>query len=142
MQLFFEHRWYMLVRPGRIHHCMRSIGVAQKALDTMLLRVTDPSRKTFGKFLYEHGKLICRKDVLRAKNCTIGTVVADIAKSRAEIESARLLVLSAALQIDKFKAKGALKEIGIAKVSFLFVSLRCGILTVFSSWCPPWPYKS
>jgi acyl-CoA dehydrogenase len=45
-----------------------------------------------------------------------GTVIADIAKSRAEIESARLLVLSAALQIDKYKAKGALKEIGIAKV--------------------------
>ncbi|KAI5120923.1 hypothetical protein M0805_002903 [Coniferiporia weirii] len=84
--------------PGRIHHCMRSIGVAQRALDTMIQRVTDPSRKTFGKYLYEHG-----------------TVVADIAKSRAEIESARLLVLSAALQIDKFKAKGALKEIGIAK---------------------------
>jgi len=84
--------------PGRIHHCMRSIGAAQKALDTMLQRVTDPAKKTFGKFLYEHG-----------------TVVADIAKSRAEIESARLLVLSAALQIDKYKAKGALKEIGIAK---------------------------
>jgi len=84
--------------PGRIHHCMRSIGAAQMALDAMLVRVTDPSRKTFGKYLYEHG-----------------TVVADIAKSRAEIEGARLLVLSAALQIDKFKAKGALKEIGIAK---------------------------
>ncbi|KAH9978065.1 acyl-CoA dehydrogenase [Lactifluus volemus] len=84
--------------PGRIHHCMRSIGAAQMALDTMIKRVTDPSRKTFGKFLYEHG-----------------TVVADIAKSRAEIESARLLVLSAALQIDKFKAKGAMKEIAIAK---------------------------
>ncbi|KAH6914837.1 acyl-CoA dehydrogenase [Coprinopsis sp. MPI-PUGE-AT-0042] len=84
--------------PGRIHHCMRSIGHAQRALDLMLQRVTDPGRKTFGKFLYEHG-----------------TVVADIAKSRAEIEGARLLVLSAALQIDKFKAKGALKEIGIAK---------------------------
>ncbi|PAV20683.1 hypothetical protein PNOK_0331000 [Pyrrhoderma noxium] len=84
--------------PGRIHHCMRSIGVAQKALDTLIHRVTDPSRKTFGKYLYEHG-----------------TVVSDIAKSRAEIEGARLLVLSAALQIDKFKAKGALKEIGIAK---------------------------
>ncbi|TFK43170.1 acyl-CoA dehydrogenase/oxidase [Crucibulum laeve] len=84
--------------PGRIHHCMRSIGAAQASLDLMLQRVTDPGRKTFGKYLYEHG-----------------TVVADIAKSRAEIESARLLVLSAALQIDKYKAKGALKEIGIAK---------------------------
>ncbi|KAJ3981534.1 acyl-CoA dehydrogenase/oxidase [Lentinula detonsa] len=84
--------------PGRIHHCMRSIGAAQYALDTMLRRVTDPAKKTFGKYLYEHG-----------------TVVADIAKSRAEIEGARLLVLSAALQIDKVKAKGALKEIGIAK---------------------------
>ncbi|TEB35423.1 acyl-CoA dehydrogenase [Coprinellus micaceus] len=84
--------------PGRIHHCMRSIGAAQSALDLLLQRVTDPSRKTFGKYLYQHG-----------------TVVADIAKSRAEIEGARLLVLSAALQIDKYKAKGALKEIGIAK---------------------------
>ena len=61
---------------------MRSIGIAQAALDTMLVRVTDPSRKTFNKYLYEHG-----------------TVVADIAKSRAEIESARLLVYSAALQV-------------------------------------------
>ncbi|THV03324.1 acyl-CoA dehydrogenase NM domain-like protein [Dendrothele bispora CBS 962.96] len=84
--------------PGRIHHCMRSIGAAQNALDTMLRRVTDPKKKTFGKYLHEHG-----------------TVIADIARSRAEIESARLLVLSAALQIDKYKAKGALKEIGIAK---------------------------
>ncbi|TDL29328.1 acyl-CoA dehydrogenase NM domain-like protein [Rickenella mellea] len=84
--------------PGRIHHCMRSIGMAQMALDLMIQRVTDPTRKTFGKYLFEHG-----------------TVVADIAQSRAEIEGARLLVYSAALQIDKFKAKGALKEIGIAK---------------------------
>jgi len=84
--------------PGRIHHCMRSIGVAQYALDIMLQRATDPSKKTFGKSLYEHG-----------------TVVADIAQSRAEIDGARLLVLSAAIQIDKARAKGALKEIGIAK---------------------------
>ncbi|ESK97502.1 acyl- dehydrogenase [Moniliophthora roreri MCA 2997] len=84
--------------PGRIHHCMRSIGVAQKALDAMLRRVTDPARKPFGKYLHEHG-----------------TVIADIAKSRAEIEGARMLVLSVALMIDKYKAKGALKEIGIAK---------------------------
>jgi len=84
--------------PGRIHHCMRSIGAARVALDSMIRRVTDPSRKAFGKLLHEHG-----------------TVVADIAKSAAEIESARLLVLSAALQIDKLRAKGAMKEIAIAK---------------------------
>ncbi|KAH9938431.1 acyl-CoA dehydrogenase NM domain-like protein [Fomitopsis serialis] len=84
--------------PGRIHHCMRSIGCAQYALDLMIQRVTDPAKKTFGKYLYEHG-----------------TVVSEIAHCRAEIESARLLVLSAALQVDKVKAKGALKEIGIAK---------------------------
>ncbi|KAH8106238.1 acyl-CoA dehydrogenase NM domain-like protein [Cristinia sonorae] len=84
--------------PGRIHHCMRSIGAAQMALDLMIQRVTDPSRKTFGKYLYQHG-----------------TVVADIAKSTAEIEGARLLVLSAAQQIDKFQAKGAMREIAIAK---------------------------
>jgi acyl-CoA dehydrogenase len=47
----------------------------------------------------------------------IGTVVADIAHSRAEIDQARLLVLAAARQIDKHGAKGALKEIGLAKVS-------------------------
>jgi acyl-CoA dehydrogenase len=34
---------------------MRSIGQAQEALDTMILRITDPTRKTFGKFLWEHG---------------------------------------------------------------------------------------
>ncbi|GJJ07342.1 hypothetical protein Clacol_001543 [Clathrus columnatus] len=93
--------------PGRIHHCMRSIGVAQRALDLMIERVTDPGRKTFGKYLHQHG-----------------TVIADIAVSRAEIESARLLVLSAALQIDKFQAKGALKEIGIAKFVVPSMALR------------------
>ncbi|EJT97585.1 acyl-CoA dehydrogenase NM domain-like protein [Dacryopinax primogenitus] len=84
--------------PGRIHHCMRSIGLAQRALDLMLERITDPTRKTFGKYLHEHG-----------------TIVSNVAKSRAEIDSARLLVLSAANQIDRARAKGAMKEIGIAK---------------------------
>ncbi|KAI9574917.1 acyl-CoA dehydrogenase/oxidase [Boletus coccyginus] len=95
--------------PGRIHHCMRSIGVASRALDLMIQRVTDPSRKTFGKFLHEHG-----------------TVIAEIAKSRAEIEGARLLVLSAAFQIDRYKAKGAMKEIGIAK--FVVPSMACNVV--------------
>lgn len=52
--------WPFLIRncrPGRIHHCMRSIGAAQMALDTMIVRITDPTRKTFGKHLYEHGEL-------------------------------------------------------------------------------------
>jgi acyl-CoA dehydrogenase len=45
--------------PGRLHHCMRSIGVAERALELLLLRVTDPVRKTFGKALSEHGESTC-----------------------------------------------------------------------------------
>lgn len=93
--------------PGRIHHCMRSIGVANRALDLMELRVSNPARKTFGKQLNEHG-----------------TVLADIAKSRAEIEGARMLVVMAARQIDLYKAKGALKDIGIAKFTVPQVTLN------------------
>lgn len=95
--------------PGRIHHCMRSIGIAQAALDLMLERITDPKKKTFGKYLHEHG-----------------TIIADIARCRADIESSRLLVLSAALQIDKVQAKGALKEIGIAK--FVVPEMACRVV--------------
>lgn len=73
--------------------------MAQRALDIMLVRVTDPSRKTFGKGLHEHGKLARLWRGLRGLNPFAGTVIANIAKSRAEIESARLLVLSAAYQV-------------------------------------------
>ncbi|KAI8369112.1 acyl-CoA dehydrogenase/oxidase [Choanephora cucurbitarum] len=93
--------------PGRIHHCMRCIGMAERALDLMLVRVTDPSRRTFGKFLSEHG-----------------TVVADIAQSRIEIDQTRYLVLSAAQKIDQDKAKGAMKEIGMAKIASPNMLLR------------------
>lgn len=86
--------------PGRIHHCMRCIGMAERALDLMLARVTDGTRRTFGKVLAEHG-----------------TIVSDIATSRIEIDQVRYLVLSAARKIDQAKAKGALKEIGMAKIA-------------------------
>lgn len=85
--------------PGRIHHCMRSIGTAETALDRMLTRATDTRKRTFGKSLYEHG-----------------TIVADIAKSRMQIDQARLLVLSAANMIDRSNAKGAMRDIGMSKV--------------------------
>ncbi|KAK4686954.1 acyl-CoA dehydrogenase, partial [Tremellales sp. Uapishka_1] len=93
--------------PGRIHHCMRSIGIASRALDLLLERVSDPARKTFGKQLKEHG-----------------TVLADIAHSRAEIDQARLLVLAAARQIDLHGAKKAMKDIGIAKFTVPTMALR------------------
>jgi acyl-CoA dehydrogenase len=85
--------------PGRIHHAMRSIGAAEKALDYFLARINDERKKPFGKLLSEHGIMIER-----------------IAKCRIEIDSARLVVLNAAVAIDNADAKAALKEIAIAKV--------------------------
>ena len=85
--------------PGRIHHAMRSIGAAEKALEWMIARVNDPRKKTFGKQLNEHG-----------------VILEWIAKSRLEIDTARLIVLNAAIKIDEKDAKNALKEIAEAKV--------------------------
>lgn len=85
--------------PGRIHHAMRSIGAAERALEWMLARVNDPIKKPFGKQLSEHG-----------------VILEWIAKSRLEIDAARLIVLNAAIKIDESDAKGALKEIAEAKV--------------------------
>jgi acyl-CoA dehydrogenase len=82
--------------PGRIHHCMRSIGAAELALELMIERAQE--RKTFGKYLHQHG--------------TIGEW---IAKSRIEIDQARLLVLKTAWLLDEVGAKAARKEISMIK---------------------------
>ena len=85
--------------PGRIHHAMRTIGAAEKALEWLIARVNDERKKTFGKQLSEHG-----------------VIIEWIARSRLEIDAARLVVLNAAVKIDQGNAKGALKEIAEAKV--------------------------
>lgn len=82
--------------PGRIHHCMRSIGLAELALDLMCERAKD--RKAFGKYLHEHG-----------------SVSEGIARSRIEIDQARLLVLRAAWLIDTVGATDARKDISMIK---------------------------
>jgi acyl-CoA dehydrogenase len=83
--------------PGRIHHCMRLIGMAERAVDLMVKRAQE--RVAFGKPLAEQG-------VVREQ----------IALSRMEIEQARLLVLKTAWLIDKYTAKGAASEIASIKV--------------------------
>lgn len=85
--------------PGRIHHAMRTIGAAEKALEWMIARINDDRKQTFGKPLAAHG-----------------VILEWIARSRIEIDAARLIVLNAAAKIDAGDAKSALKEIAQAKV--------------------------
>lgn len=82
--------------PGRIHHCMRSIGQCELALQLMCERAAE--RKTFGRYLHQHAN-----------------VAEWIARSRIEIDQARLLVLKTAWLIDRVGAKGAAKEIAMIK---------------------------
>ena len=84
--------------PGRIHHCMRQIGAAERALELMCRRAS--SRTAFGKALAEQG------------------VIQDwIAESRVRIEQARLLVLKTAWLMDTVGNKGAHTEIQAIKIA-------------------------
>jgi acyl-CoA dehydrogenase len=91
--------------PGRIHHCMRAIGAAERALELMCRRVRE--RTAFGKPLAEQG-----------------VIQQWIADSRIELEQVRLLVLKTAWLMDTVGNKGARTEISAIKVAAPDVALR------------------
>ncbi|WP_289009605.1 acyl-CoA dehydrogenase family protein [uncultured Thermomonospora sp.] len=91
--------------PGRIHHCMRALGMAERALELMCQRAV--SRVAFGKTLAEQG-----------------VVQQQIAESRMAIEQARLLTLKTAWMIDKYGVKAARSEVAAIKVVVPRVALQ------------------
>lgn len=84
--------------PGRLHHCMRLIGAAERGMQLMVQRAL--TRRAFGKLIADHGSFR-----------------SDIAKCRVELEKTRLLVLEAADQLDKFGNKKARGILAMAKVA-------------------------
>lgn len=84
---------------SQIHHAMRAIGAAERALEFLISRINDPLKMPFGAPLSSHG-----------------VIIEWIARSRMEIDASRLIVLNAAIKIDQGDAKSALKEIAEAKI--------------------------
>ncbi|RKO99227.1 hypothetical protein CXG81DRAFT_20661 [Caulochytrium protostelioides] len=95
--------------PGRIHHCMRAVGMAERALDLLLDRATDPARTPFGKTLAEHGSL-----------------PAAVGDARVAIDAARLLVLAAAAAIDQHGPKAA--RLAIAQAKLAVPAMACRVV--------------
>ena len=91
--------------PGRVHHSMRLIGLAERCLDLMCARVNE--RTAFGRRLVEQG-----------------TIRADIAESRMDLDQARLLTLNAASMMDRVGNKAARGEIAMIKVVVPRAALR------------------
>ncbi|KAL8121550.1 hypothetical protein AgCh_018331 [Apium graveolens] len=84
--------------PGRLHHCMRLIGAAERGMELMIQRALQ--RKAFGKLIAQHGSF-----------------QSDLAKCRVELEKTRLLVLEAADQLDRVGNKKARGILAMAKVA-------------------------
>ncbi|MEM9086383.1 MAG: acyl-CoA dehydrogenase family protein [Pseudomonadota bacterium] len=91
--------------PGRIHHCMRTIGVAEEALSKMCRRIQE--REAFGKPIYKHSVWEER-----------------VARARIDIDMTRLLCLKAADMMDKVGNKGAKQEIAMIKVQAPNMALK------------------
>ncbi|KAL6526505.1 putative acyl-CoA dehydrogenase ibr3 [Orobanche gracilis] len=91
--------------PGRLHHCMRLIGAAERGMEMMIQRAMN--RRTFEKLVAQHGSFI-----------------SDVAKCRIELESTRLLVLEAAHQLDRLGNKNARGTIAMAKVAAPNMALK------------------
>ena len=93
--------------PGRIHHCMRAVGLAERALEMMCKRLVD--RTAFGKSLADQGVMVER-----------------IANSRIQIDQVRLLILHAAWKMDRVGNKESRKE--IAEIKVAAAAMACDVV--------------